>query len=169
MRSLLLMALLTTAVSCVTKTEEKSCTYNGEPCVEESQRTDMGHPRTLQEAILQVSVQSPVTITPYELEFLENTYDYGEVELAGNLYGCEAKTLIGTRLTYKITNGYLSLMEERPDGLVNIQVFERNSQLGKGVEGVWVSSVNYGIRKETTRLEIGHKNLKKIVECQIKI
>lgn len=169
MKSLLLLALLTSLVSCVTKTEEKSCTYNGEPCREESvSPNDNGNRNTLQEAILQVSVESPINFTPYSIEFLENTFDSKELDLNGEYSECKAKTQVGTQLTYKISQGYLTTMEERTDGTVNLQTFYRKAGPGNSLEGSWESSMNFGRRVEITRLEIIPGRLVMKVECRIR-
>jgi hypothetical protein len=167
MRSLLLLALLSNLVSCVSKTEEKSCTYNGQPCIEEetSQKPD-GQPSPLQEAVLQVGVKSSITISRYEVEFLENTLDSTELTLRGNIYECEAKTEAGSFLTYKISLGYLTLMEEKRDGTVKLQTFERKAGLSNRLEGSWETSSNYGNRVEFTKLEISPTHMSIKVECR---
>jgi hypothetical protein len=169
MRSIILLAVSLFMVSCVTKTEEKSCTYNGEPCKEESPvRPGYGDQNPLRDAMLQVSVKSSITKLPYKIELLENTIDSKEYAIKGDTYLCEAKTETSTIWTFKISSGLLTIMEERLDRSVNVRIYERLSGYGRGAEGSWESRTSYGNRLEVRKLEISENSLKLQVECRYK-
>lgn len=168
MRSTIAILLLTTLVSCVTKTEEKSCKLNGTPVACEGEsvtRADAPEPQA--PGIVSVNLSTVIHRLPYEIEYLENVAESEEFEGQGGTYSCELKTEVATRITYRISGSQLILMKEK-FGQVGLEVYERISGQSGELDGIWQNQTRLPGRLEVTQLRFEGETLTMKRECHFK-
>lgn len=159
MKTLILITLLATLVSCKTKTTSRSCTFNGEP-VECSQLNSLEDGDTTP-PVLTAQVTAAIDVSETEIEILENTYDKKEETVNGKAYSCFIETSVGEVSRYSIANGKLTIMNDNGSA-----VYTRTQGSGKEIDGTWVMK-NIKMEKGyiDLKLTFTKKTMKEVVEC----